>query len=215
MSVFNRLILIIIGIVLLAGAAITLLVANGLITPELLPGGLFKAQLQNIADASGDSLATIIRVSIIVAICGVALLVLEFITIGKPSPSVVQSSSEEDVITTNFKALRKQDLLVINSTEKGTTSIDVESLCDLAENVGITVQNVHRFDSKIGKNSDGLLISSRAVAALGSDAIEVGAKLRSRVTEAIEQLTGLTVAKINIKVVYDSPKKQTEPLAVR
>jgi hypothetical protein len=215
MSVFNRLILIIIGIVLLVGAVITLLVANGLSTPDFLPGGLFKAQLQNIADASGSSLATIIRVSIIVAICGVALLVLEFITLGKPSPSVVQSSPEEDVIATNFKALRKQDLLVINSTEKGTTSIDVESLCDLAENVGITVQNVHRFDSKIGKNSDGLLISARAVAALGSDAIEVGAKLRSRVTEAIEQLTGLTVAKINIKVVYDSPKKQTEPLAVR
>jgi len=190
-------------------------VATGVIAPDLLPGGLFETQLQNVADASGDSLTTLIRISIVVALCGVALLVIEFITIGNASSSVVQSSTEEGIITTDFRALRKQDLLVINSTEKGTTSIDVETVCDLAENVGITVQNVHRFDSKVGKNSDGLLLSCRAVAALGSNVVEVGAKLRSRVTEAIEQLTGLTVAKVNIKIVYDSPKKQAEPLSVR
>ena len=74
---------------------------------------------------------------------------------------------------------------------------------------------MHLFYSKIVKNTDGLLLSCRAVIALGSNMIEVSTKLQSRIIEAIEQLTGLTVAKVNIKVVYDSPKKQAEQLAVR
>ena len=88
MTVFNRVILIIIGIILLVGAAVVLLVANGVSAPDLLPGGLFEAQLQNVADASGDSLATLIRISIVVALVGVVLLVIEFITIGRTSSSV-------------------------------------------------------------------------------------------------------------------------------
>lgn len=214
MNVFNRGTVILIGIIVLAGAAVVLLISAGVSTPDLLPGGFLTTYLQNVADATGSSAVIIMVVSGIVALCMVLLIVFEIITASRKSSPPLISMNDSVVTTTGFKAMSKQDILVISSTEKGTTSIDVQSICDLVENVAITVYNMHRFDCKIGRNSDGLLLSCRAVAALGSNAVEVAAKSRSRVTEAIEQLTGLAVARVDIKILYDKSKKEIESLTV-
>jgi len=214
MNVFNRVILIFIGIIVLAGAVLVFLVSAGMIIPDLLPCGIFMPYLQNIADASGSSAAINMIVSVIVALCMIAMILFEVTsTARKPAPSLVDLT--DDDITTVFKALNKQDILVISSTEKGTTSIDVQSLCDLVENVGITVHSVNRFDCRMGRSSEGLLLSCRAIAVLGSNAVEVAARSRSRVIDAIEQLTGLAVARVDIKIIYDKSKKETELLSVQ
>lgn len=57
MSVFNRVVVVVIAVVILAGAVITLFVATGVSTPNLLPYGWFESQLQRVADAIGGSLA--------------------------------------------------------------------------------------------------------------------------------------------------------------
>lgn len=214
MNVFNRGTVILIGIIVLAGAVVVLLISAGVSTPDLLPGGFLMTYLQNVADGTGSSTVIIMVVSVIVALCMVLLIVFEIITAGRKSSSPLISMNDNVITTTGFKAMSKQDILVIGSTEKGTTSIDVQSICDLVENVAITVYNMHRFDCKIGRNLDGLLLSCRAVAFLGSNLVEVAAKSRSRVTEAIEQLTGLTVARVDIKILYDKSKKQIESLTV-
>ena len=214
MNVFNRGIVILIGIIVFAGAAVVLLISAGVSTPDLLPGGFLMTYLQNVADAAGSSAVIIMAVSGIVALCMVLLIVFEIISAGRKSSPPLISMNDNVITTTGFKAISRQDILVISSTEKGTTSIDVQSICDLVENVAVTVYNMHRFDCKIGRNLDGLLLSCRAVAALGSNAVEVAAKSRSRVTEAIEQLTGLAVARVDIKLLYDKSNKQIESLTV-
>jgi len=215
MNVFNRGIVILIGIIIFAGAVVVLLISAGVSTPNLLPCGFLMTYLQNVADATGSASVIIMVVSAIVALCMGFLIIFEVITASRKSSSPLLSMNDNVITTTNFKAMSRQDTLVISSTEKGTTSIDVQSIYDLVENVAITVYNIHRFDCKIGRNLDGLLLSCRAVAALGSNAVEVAAKSRSRVTEAIEQLTGLAVARVDIKVLYDKSKKQSESLTVR
>jgi hypothetical protein len=54
--------------------------------------------------------------------------------------------------------LNRQDILVISEMEKGMTTIDIQSICDLMENVGVTVRSVHRFDCKVGKSPHGLIL---------------------------------------------------------
>ena len=214
MNIFNRAILILLGLVVLAGAVVVLLVSAGIIMPDLLPCGVLVPYLQNIADASGSNAAINMIVSVIVAVCMIALIIFELTPAGrKPAPSVIDTTDND--ITTTFRALNKHDILVISSTEKGTTSIDVESLCDLVENVGVTVHGVNRFDCRMGRSPEGLLLSCRAIVVLGSNVVEVAAKSRSRVTDAIEQLTGLTVARVDIKIMYDKSKKETELLSVQ
>lgn len=213
MNIFNRIILIVIGVIVLVGAILVLLVSAGAVSPGLLVGENILPCLQNAAAASGAVRVVNIVISAVIALTMVLLIVFEIaLAAKKPAPLVIGMS--DNITLPAGKALNKQDILVISSTEKGTTSIDVQSLCDLVENVGDTVNGVHRFDCKIGKGQEGMLLYCRALAALGSNAVEVADRSRKRVIDAVEQLTGLTVDRVDIKVVYDKAKKQAELLTV-
>lgn len=58
-----------------------------------------------------------------------------------------------------------------------------------------------------------MLISCRASLALGTNIVEMGADLRSKIKEVVEQLTGLPVAQVDIRTKYES--REAKPLAVR
>ena len=188
-SVFNRVVVVIAAVAILAGAVITVLVAAGLSTPDVLPHGWFESQLQRVADATGGSAAGIIAVSVVIALVMLIILLFELIP------------------------LRKPVTLLISSSEKGVTTIDVESLCVLTEKTGVTIHSVHDVNSSIRESAGGLLISCRALVALGTNIPEVGAELRSNITEAVERLTGLPVAQVDIKIKYKPV--EAKRLAVR
>lgn len=189
MSVFNRAVVVIIAAVILAGAVITLLVAAGVSTPDVLPYGWFESQLQRVADATGGSVAGITAVSVAIALGMIALLFFEFIP------------------------LRRPVLLLISSTEKGVITIDVESVCVLAQKTAATVRSVRGVNCNVRESAEGLVISCRASVALGSNIVEVGADVRSNIKEAIEQLTGLPVAQVDIEIKHEAV--QAKRLAVR
>jgi hypothetical protein len=204
MNIFNRILLIVIGIVVLAGAVLVLLVATGVI-PHYPPF------LKNIA-TTGTGRIVNITVSAVVALAMVLLIVIETAsTLKKTAPLVIGMS---DDISLPANTLNRQDILVISEMEKGMTTIDIQSICDLVENVGVTVRSVHRFDCKVGKSPHGLMLYCRALVALGSNVVEIADRSRKRVIESVEQLTGLAVDTVDIKVIYDKAKKQAESLTV-
>ena len=205
MNIFNRILLIVIGIVVLAGAVLVLLVATGVI-PHFLPF------LKNIATTGTGGIVNI-AVSVVVALAMVFLIIFE-ITSGlkKPAPLVIGMS--DNINLPANRTLNKQDILVISETEKGITSIDVQSICDLVENVGVTIRSVHRFDCKVGRSPTALLLYCRALVALGSNVVETAEKSRKRVIDSVQQLTGLAVDIVDIKVIYDKAKNQAESLTV-
>ena len=182
MSIFNRVVVVLIALVVLAGALITLLTAIGVTEPEVLLYGLFASQLRLVADTSGGTAATIIAVSLIIALAMLSLLFFELAPLRSPAP------------------------LLISSTEKGTTTIDVGSVCILAESAALTVHNVLSCNCSIREGLGGLLISCRASLALGSNVPEAGSGLQSKVKETIEQLIELPVARVDISTKYDSQK---------
>jgi uncharacterized alkaline shock family protein YloU len=189
MSIPNRVIVVIIALVVLAGAVITCLVASHVSMPDILPYGWFESQLQRVADASGGTIAGIIAISVAIALGMIVILLFEFIPLSKPAT------------------------LLISSTEKGITTIDVDSVCILAEHTGATIRDVRDVKSKIRESAAGLLISCRTSVALGSNLLELEAESRSRISETVEQLTGLPVAQVDIKIKYESRK--AKQLAVR
>lgn len=206
MNIFNRIILIVIGIVVLAIAILVLLISASVISPGLL------TFMPDIATTGTSGIITI-AVSAIVALAMVVLILVEIIFgLRKPAPLVIGLSDSINLPAN--KVLNKQDILVISSTEKGMTTIDVQSLCDLVENVGVTIRSVHRFDCKIGRSPEGLLLYCRALVALGGNVVEIADRSRKRVIESVEQLTGLTVDIVDIKMIYDKAKKQAESLTV-
>lgn len=178
MSVFNRVVVVVIGLVILAMAVITLLVAAGISTPDVLPYGWFETQLQKVADATGAGVIGIIAVAVVIALAMIAMLFLEFVPPRSPGP------------------------LLISSTEEGIVTIDADSICVLAEATATNIHSVHQVKCSIREKTGGLLISCRPLVVLGTSIPEVGVELQSKIKEAVEQLTGLAVAEVDIKVKY-------------
>ena len=189
MSVFNRVVVVIASLIILVGAVITLVVAAGLNTPDVLPQGWFQSQLQAVADATGGSVAGIIAVSVVVVIGMISILLFE------------------------FKPMHQPAYLLISSTEEGVTTIDRDSVCLLAERTAINVHSVHSIKCNIIEKTEGLIIPCRPSVALGSDVVEVGAELQTKIKEAVERLTSLNVARIDVKIKYEPV--EAKRLAVR
>lgn len=176
--VFNRVVVVVAAAVILAGAVVTLLVAAGVCTPDILPHAWFESQLQRVAEATGASVAGIIAVSVIVALVMLTILFFELVPLRKPVS------------------------LLISSSEDGVTTIDADSLCVLAEKTVITIHSVHEVDCHLRESMAGLLFFCRVSVTLGTNILEVDPEMRSKIKEAVEELTGLTVAQVNIKLKY-------------
>ena len=185
MSIFNRVVVVIVGLAVLAGAIVVLIVATGVSTPDILLYGWFEPQLNNIIRFIEISIA----ISIAVIIGMIALLVFELKPLQKPLP------------------------LLISSTEEGTVTIEVDSICVLAEGTAANIHGVRDVRCHVKEGMGGLVISCRALVTLGSNIVEIGAEIQSKIKEAIEQLTELAVAQVNINVKYEPAEARR--LAVR
>ena len=189
MSIFNRVVVVVIALAILAGAVITFLVSAGVVTPDILPYAWLEPQLQSVSDATDGRAGNIIAITVVVALGMIVILLSEFIPLNKPAT------------------------LLINSTDKGISTIDVDSVCILAEHTGATIRDVRDVKSSVRESAEGLLISCRTSVALGSNLLELEAETRTRISETVEQLTGLPVAQVDIKIKYES--KKAKQLSVR
>lgn len=178
MTVFNRSVMVVVALVLLAGALVTLLVATGATAPDGY--GWFSFILQKAADADGAGLAATIVLAVIIALGMLALLFFELALSRPPVP------------------------LLISSSEEGVTTINQESVCVLAEKTAATIHNVRDVHCSVGDKVGGLVISCQAIVSLASNVPEVCTELQGKVKEDIEKLTGLPVAQINVKTKYES-----------
>ncbi len=180
MSIFNRFVVAIVALALLVAAVITCLVAAGVSTPDILPYRWVESQLQAVADAPVSVVAGIMVVSIIIALTMIAILSFELLPSHKPVA------------------------LLINTTDNGITTIDASSICVLTEHTSAALHNVHDVKSRVTEKKEGLHISCRPSVTLGSNLLELETELRRTIKETVEELTGLSVAQVDIKLKYES-----------
>ncbi len=180
MSAFNRAVVAIVALLVLAGAVILVLVAANAIDPADLPSGWFDRALDRADTATGGTRAAFIAVSLIVALGMLALLVFEVTTVRRPAA------------------------LLISSDESGITTVDQDSVRILAEKTASAIRAVRTISCDVAEKPGGLAISGQALVALGSNIPEVSTEMKSKIKEAVEQFTGLPVAQVNVKVRYET-----------
>lgn len=181
-SAFNRLIVILIALAVLAGAIVTIGVAVHAWSPEVLLGW-FEPQFDRVADAPASTGIAIIAIAVIVGAAMIGLLMTE------------AAPARASIVHT------------LSVTDEGTATIENESLCLLAERTGETIHGVIDVHCFIREQSDALIVRGRAVVALGANLLEVNPEMKSRIRDSIEQLTGLKVETVNIKFKYQSDKR--------
>ena len=182
-SIFNRLLAIVAALAILAGAVVTIGVAIQAWPSDILMGW-FQPQLQTAAEAPGGTRIAIVAMGAIAAVGMLALLLAEILPL------------REDIVHT------------LSITDKGTATIENESLCLLAERTGETVHDVRDVRCMIQERQDGLKVRCMADVALGANLLEIDPEMKTKVREALQQLTGLTVARVDIKYKYQSDKRR-------
>ncbi len=181
-SIFNRILAIVAALAVLVGAVITIGVAIQAWPPDILIGW-FEPQLQQAADAPGGTRVAIVALSAIAIVGMLALLLAEILPLREP------------VVHT------------LSITEKGSATIENDSLCLLAERTGETIHGVRDVRSVIRERQEGLKVHCTAHVALGSNLLEINPEMKTRIREAIQQLTGLTVFRVDVKFKYHPDKR--------
>ena len=181
-SVFNRMLAVLAALVVLAGAVITIGVAIQAWPADILMGW-FQPQLQTAAEAPGATRLAVVALAAIAAVGMLALLIAEMVP------------------------LRENIVHTLSVTDKGTATIENDSLCLLAERTAETVHGVRDVRCLVRERQEGLKIMCHADLALGSNLLEINPEMKSKVREALQQLTGLTVARVDVKYKYQSDRR--------
>ena len=97
MTAFNRIVVVLVALVLLAGSIITLLVATEATSPDSY--GWFDFILQKAADTSGGDLAAVIAVAVVIALISLIVLLIELALSRQPAPLLISSFASSTVTT--------------------------------------------------------------------------------------------------------------------
>ena len=181
----------------LVAAIVVLLVTTEVVDPDFLPGGSaqtpsdawFYAQLKGIADFGGGDQTITIVVSVAVAVVMLGLLVMT------AAPGV----------------RRRRGSLQISSDAEGLTSVEVGSVRLLAERTGAVNRSVSSIRCRIGvrrrpvgSGPASIFIACYPRVVLGSDLQEIRDDLQTRIKQAVEKLTGLTVLQVHVvRIKFD------------
>ncbi|MBE0480888.1 MAG: hypothetical protein IBX68_07905 [Dehalococcoidia bacterium] len=180
MFAFNRALVTIIILFILAGAVITFLVVIQAVSPDIPPYSWMG--LERAAEASGWSAVAIGAVSIIIALLVLFLLLLEL----RP------------------KRAEKIDLVLDDSFE-GRTTIDQDLVRELAERTGAAfAPEVKRLTCDIRKRRFGIAVYCNTLTSPAGDIPRIGAEIQRRVRHSIEKETGLSVREVRVEAAYDT-----------
>ncbi len=197
MDGLNRIVTFLVALLTLVGAIVVLGVTTDVVDPDVLPGGSaqtssdswFYAQLKGIADFGGGEQTITIVASVAVAVVMLGLLVM--------------------IATPGVR--RRRGSLQISSDAEGLTSVEVGSVRLLAERTGAVNRSVTSIRCRIwvrrrpvGTGPASILIACYPKVVLGTDLQEIRDDLQTRIKQAVEKLTGLTVLQVHVvRIKFD------------
>lgn len=181
---FNRLLVVLIALLALAGAVVIVLVATEAADPDFLPNAWFLPQLAALSGFDGSRLAITLATSMAVGVLMLFLIYAEL----KPKA-------------------RYGRPLTISSSPDGDLTIDEDSVKYLAEKTGVANRQVAAIDCRVhqangnGRNAEvpaTVAIDCYPKVAFGANLQEVRDDLQHRIRDTVEKLTGLTVARVSV-----------------
>jgi hypothetical protein len=186
MNIFNRMVVILLDLVLLAGAILMLLITFGAVTAQqVLPAGTAETGVgQWLASFATMPPSTALFATLgaaLVVVLGLILLVYEL-------------------------RLSPQDTTIrIRDDGLGRVTVRRESVRDLIRHTAAQLPDVLQVDTRIDIGQQGLTIACRTSLTPDAHIPQVSAELQSRIKQAVEQHLGMKVANITVQA-------QLEPL---
>ena len=189
MDAFNRIFLIILGLVAIAFSAIVFLLTGGVVRPaQVSPGGLLSGPWGYFAGLNSTGATVAVVVCVVVVILALLLLVLELGVLRRePAPLVV-----------------RQDSL-------GKVTVAHSSLRKLVGHEAGAVPGVIDTRQAVDERADGLRVHMRVLLYPEADAPSVGHALQERVQQAIQTHIGLTVAEVQVATQLEPFEKARRP----
>lgn len=175
-NVFNRILLLVLGALALAAGVIALLLVTPVIHPaDVSPGGFLKDFWHGIANLSGGSAITAVIVSILLALAGLALIVVELLPGPREAPTYV---------------VRKDGL--------GTVTVARKSVRQVVQYEAAQIPGVREVRPEVRNGADGIHITAHATLAPDSVAPAIGEQLQVSIKEAVQRHIGLPVAEVQV-----------------
>jgi len=175
-NAFNRILLLVLGALALVAGVIALLLVTQVIHPaDVSPGGFFQGFWQRIANLSGSSAITAVIISILVALAGLALIVVELL----PPP-------------------RESPVYVVRTDGLGTVTVTRKSVRQVAQYEAAQIAGVREVRPEVRNGADGIHIIAHASLAPDTVAPEVGEHLQVNIKEAVQRHLGLPVAEVQV-----------------
>jgi hypothetical protein len=176
-TVFNRLLIVLLGLVVLVGAAIVLLTALGLLQPaSAAPAGpWFVDRLAPFAQL--DPTLWVWTVAVSVALIVLALLVL-FIELWPRS--------------------RAPQRITLKDDASGRVTVALDGLRELVEREAGHVAGIERTRAQVAETPEGLQISCRISVDPSSSVPQMTDDLRQRLKTSVEHHVGLTVSRVYV-----------------
>lgn len=183
MNIFNRIVVFVLSLALLAFGATTFVLLTGLVTPNnsFLRNLLaLYAAWRAIAMLRGATTNVAALIAFGLAIIGLVVVILELLPIGR------------------LFRRREGKQFVVRQDAIGQVTLDSSMVRDVVEHVAESVPGVIHAEPAVKSGSDGLHISTRASLAWDADAPAVGQALQERIKESVQSQLGLPVAEVRV-----------------
>ena len=184
MTTFNRIFMLLLGLILFAFGAITFLLLTGIVVPH---NSYLRAILalynawRAIVLLRGATTNIAVLVALVLMLIGLALVVLELLPVG----GLVFRRHET-----------KQ--YVVRDDPLGQVTLGRSMVRDVVRHVAEAVPGVAHAEPEVRDGADGLHISMRASLVWDADTPALGQLLQERIKEAVQTQLGLPVAEVRV-----------------
>lgn len=184
MTIFNRVFMLLLGLIILAFGTITFLLLTGLVVPgrgylrDILV--LYNAW-RAVALLRGATTSTAMLVALILMLIGLVLVVLELLPVGGLL----------------FRR-RESKQYVVRDDALGQVTLERSMVRDVVRHVAEEVPGVAHVDPDVRDGADGLHLAARASLAWDADAPALGQLLQERIKESVQTQLGLPVAEVRV-----------------
>ncbi len=176
MNVFNRIVMFLLSLATLAFGVISLLLLGGVIRPVAVsPGGVLMSQWSFFTRLSTGDATSAAIVSVIVALVGLIVLILELIP-GRREPAHY----------------------VIRQDGLGKVTVARTSVRDLVQHEAATVPGIMETRQEVDGGPKGLHIHVRTALAPDAEASAVGEALQVKIQQSVQHHIGVPVSAVDV-----------------
>jgi hypothetical protein len=181
-NAFNRLIVVLLALAVMAAAIGVFLIVADLVSPnDVMADNWLRDQLRELDRLPGARGAATIASTVAAAVAAALVLVLESLP------------------------LWRRERLFAADAEGKTFRMDAYSVRQVIERAGTEVAGVKETEAELRGSSEGLQIRCRVTLDSSASMREAGPELHQQIKAAVERMTGVQVADVQLKLEYAAP----------